>query len=295
MERGTGNWRLGTMSIPMKISGFTIARNAIKFNYPIVESIRSILPICDEFIVNVGDSEDDTLKLIQSIGDPKIRIIHTPWDFSQGKEVLSHQTNVALKECRGDWAFYLQSDEAVHEMDYPRLRKAMEENLNQDIDVLRFGWFHFYGSYFRYRIDKGWYQKQDRIVRNNGKMESYGDAWGFRRKDGAELKRVSTGAYIYHYGWVHSEDKMAQRIVNAQKIGFASGYDEKIKGQYAYGDLNRFPIYFATHPRVMEKRIANHRLSQEDLKKINAQFWWYPPQFLKFRYKTGRRVKERIV
>ena len=29
----------------MKISGFTIARNAIKFDYPIVESIQSI-PAC---------------------------------------------------------------------------------------------------------------------------------------------------------------------------------------------------------------------------------------------------------
>ena len=101
----------------MKISGFTIVRNAVKFNYPVVASIRSILPICDEFIVNVGDSQDGTLELIRSIGSPKIRIIQTQWDMGQGSQVLSQQTNLTLKECRGDWAFYLQSDEVIHEAD----------------------------------------------------------------------------------------------------------------------------------------------------------------------------------
>ena len=111
----------------MKISGFTIVRNALKFNYPAVESIQSILPICDEFIVNVGESEDDTLKLIKSINSPKIRIIQTKWDFSEGKTVLSRQTNVALKECKGDWAFYLQSDEVIHEDDLPVLKNKMAQ------------------------------------------------------------------------------------------------------------------------------------------------------------------------
>src|SRR3989338_4479863 len=168
----------------MKISGFTIVRNALKFNYPAVESIRSILPICDEFIVNVGDSEDGTLKLIESIKSPKIRIIQNTWDFAEGKEVLSRQTNAALRECKGDWAFYLQSDEVIHEADLPRLARLMRRHLNdRNVEAFRFGWMHFYGSYFRYRIDRGWFQKQDRIIRNNGEIESLGDAWAFRRKD----------------------------------------------------------------------------------------------------------------
>ena len=101
----------------MKISGFTIVRNAVKFNYPVVACIRSILPMCDEFIVNVGDSQDGTLDLIRTIASPKIRIIQSQWDMSQGSQVLSQQTNKALKECKGDWAFYLQSDEVIHEKD----------------------------------------------------------------------------------------------------------------------------------------------------------------------------------
>src|SRR3990172_8381172 len=117
----------------MKVSGFTFCRNMIKYDFPIVESIRSILPIVDEFIVNVGKSEDHTLELIQSIGDSKIKIIESVWDESLRKDglILSQQTNIALKQCTGDWAFYLQADEVVHEDDLSGLARLMEVALRK--------------------------------------------------------------------------------------------------------------------------------------------------------------------
>lgn len=278
----------------MKISGCTIVRNAIKFNYPVIESIRSILPICDEFIVNVGDSDDDTLKLIKSINDPKIRIIENDWDMSMGKEVLSYQTNLAIKECKGDWIFYLQTDEVVHQDDLGKLKRIMQENVDRDIDALRFRWLHFYGSYFRYRIDKGWYQKQDRIIKNNGLVESWGDAYSFRRVDGKQLRQVSTNCFIYHYGWVHSQEIMAQRRKNAEDIGFIELKDSERVDSYKYGNLSRFPAYFGSHPKVMRDRIRDHELSNSDRKAIDRKYWWHPLKFFKIRYKTGRRVKHKI-
>jgi hypothetical protein len=279
----------------VNVSGFTIARDAIKYDYPILESIRSILPLCDEFIVNVGDSEDDTLGLIRSIDSDKIRIIQNVWDLSQGSEVLSAQTNLALKECSGDWAFYLQSDEVIHEKDLTRLKRVMARCLSDErIDALRFRWFHFYGSYFRYRIDRGWYQKQDRIIRNNGKIESCGDAFGFRRKDGQPLRRKNTNCFLYHYGWVHSNEMMAQRRLNAERIGFTTLMDQERREPHDYGDLDRFPVYFGAHPAVMKKKVDKHILSQNDLKGINKKYWWQPLKWLRVRYKTGKRVKTRI-
>ena len=59
-----------------------MVRNAVKFDYPIVESIKSILPIVDEYMVAVGNSDDGTLELIRSINSPKIKIIETIWDDS---------------------------------------------------------------------------------------------------------------------------------------------------------------------------------------------------------------------
>ncbi len=279
----------------MKISGFTIARNVIKYQYPIIASINSILPVCDEFIVNVGDSEDDTLGLIKAIPSDKIRIIENAWDLSMGKEVLSYQTNLALKECAGDWAFYLQSDEVIHENDLSRLVRYMRKYHKDDnVDALRFRWLHFYGSYYRYRVDRGWYQKQCRIIRNNGEVESYQDAFAFHRCDGAPLKEVNTGCFLYHYGWVQPQDIMAQRRANAEKIGFISLQADERTDAYSYGDLSRFPVYFGSHPRVMREIVETHPLSQEDWVDIENKFRWHPLKFLKLRFKTGKRVKQSL-
>ena len=279
----------------MKISGFTIARNAIKFHYPLLESIQSILPICDEFVVNVGDSEDGTLRLIELIKNPKIKIIQNKWDMSMGKEVLSYQTNLALKECRGDWAFYLQSDEVIHQSDLSKLKNIMIKNLsNSSVDALRFKWLHFYGSYYRYRIDAGWYQKQDRIIRNNGEVESYGDAYSFHRKDGKVLRSLQTDCLLYHYGWVHSNQIMAQRRTNAEQIGFVALKEDERKDQYHYGNLNRFPIYFGSHPQRMDHLVKGHQLSVDDWKQIARRQFWNPLLWTRARFKTGKRVKEKI-
>jgi glycosyltransferase involved in cell wall biosynthesis len=278
----------------MKISAFTIVRNAVKFNYPVVPSIRSILPICDEFIVNVGDSQDGTLDLIRSMDSPKIRIIQSQWDMGQGSQVLSQQTNLALKECKGDWAFYLQSDEVIHEADLNKLKFWMQHYLNQkNVDALRLWWFHFYGSFWRYRIDSGWYQKQDRIIRNNGHIESYGDAYGFRRIDGKPLRTRLTFCYLYHYGWANSKEAMKKRYDNASAIGYMNK-KMSIPIKDDFGDLNRFPAYLGTHPAVMKEKVAGHQLSREDFDIIRRKLWWNPAFWLRLRYKTGRRVKERI-
>jgi glycosyltransferase involved in cell wall biosynthesis len=278
----------------MKISGFTIVKNAVKFNYPALASIRSILPICDEFIVNVGDSQDGTLDLIRSIDSPKIRIIQSQWDMSQGPQVLSQQTNLALKECQGDWAFYLQSDEVIHEADLPKIKRCMSQYLNQpQVDALRFWWFHFYGSFWRYRIDLGWYQKQDRIIRNNKQIESCDDAFSFRRIDGKPLRTRLTFCYLYHYGWVNSNEAMQKRYDNASAIGYMNK-KMSISTTGNYGDLNRFPSYLGTHPAVMKEAVKGHQLSREDFDTIRRKLWWNPFFWMRLRYKTGRRVKVRI-
>ena len=279
----------------MRVSGFTIVRNGIKLQYPFIEAIQSILPICDEFIVNVGKSDDDTLNMIKSIPSEKIKIVETVWDMSQGPEVLSVQTNEALKHCTGDWAFYVQTDEVIHERDLLKLKQCMERYLkDSNVDALRFRWLHFYGSHYRYRIDKGWYQKQDRIIRNNGQVRSYGDAFAFERVDGKPLISRYTNCFLYHYGWVFAEEVMARRRINQGEIWSVDRTVEKDTGKYKYGDLNRFPVYFGTHPAVMRDLIANNPLSKADWKNILEKFWWNPLLWFRVRYKTGRRIKHKI-
>lgn len=280
----------------MKISGATIVRNAIKYGYPVVEAVRSVLPMCDEYIINVGDSSDGTLDLIKSINDPKIRIIERVWDMSIGQDVLSVETDFVISQCRGDWIFYNQTDEVIHEEDILRVKAYMQRYLNDPkVDAFQFRWLNFYGSFYRYRIDRGWFQKQTRVIRNNGMYQSHDAAWGFRHKDGTSLKARKTPFFIYHYGWVNDPQMMATRRKNAHTVGFVFELNEKEKkSEYDYGELSRFPVYFGTHPAVMKHLIQQHVASQKDWQKIVRQYWWNPLLWFRVRYKTGRRVKERI-
>ena len=167
----------------MKVSGFTFVRNVVKYDYPVVESIRSVLPVVDEFIVNVGRCDDGTLELIRSIGDPKIKIVESVWDETLRKDglIYAQQTNIALAHCIGDWAFYIQADEVVHEDDLPAIQEAMRRHLgNHDVKGLLFRYLHFIVDYWS--TNPWFYHKAVRIIRNNGEVESCGDAVGFHLK-----------------------------------------------------------------------------------------------------------------
>ena len=157
----------------MKVSGFTFLRNGQKLGYPFVASIRSILPLVDEFVIALGPCDDDTEKMLREIGDPKIRIIPTQWnerirsDYSVKGFVYGQQKSIALFNCTGDWAFYLEADEVLHENDLPKIRAAMEKHLDDErVEALAFDYLHFYGNKNTIAWSPGWYRSEVRIIRN---------------------------------------------------------------------------------------------------------------------------------
>jgi len=159
----------------LKVTGFSFVKNALIYDYPVVEAIKSILPICDEFVVAVGKSDDKTLELIQSIAPEKIRIIETVWDESlrEGGRVLAVETDKAFKAIAkdSDWAFYIQGDEVVHEKYLPVIREAMEKHKEDvDVDGLVLNYNHFYGSYDYVGASAKWYSHEIRVVKNNPKI-----------------------------------------------------------------------------------------------------------------------------
>jgi hypothetical protein len=164
----------------MKVSGFIFVRNVVKYDVPVVESIRSILPVVDEFIVNVGRCDYGPLELIRSIGDLKIRIVESVWDETLRKDglIYAQQTNIALSHRTGDWAFYFQADEVVYEDDLPILQEAMRCHFgNPEVKGLLFRYLHFIADYWS---TNPWFDhKAVRIIRNNGEVESCGHAVGF--------------------------------------------------------------------------------------------------------------------
>ncbi|MET0299701.1 MAG: glycosyltransferase family 2 protein, partial [Flavitalea sp.] len=191
----------------MKISGFTIIKNALKNDYPIVEAIASILPVVDEMVVAVGDSEDDTENLIRQIGSPKIRIVQSTWDVqhnNKGGTILAVETNKAFDHISpdSDWAFYIQGDEILHEKYHDVIRATAERYKDDEkVDGLLFRYLHFFGTYDYVGDSRRWYHKEVRIIRNDKSITAYRDAQGFRRK-GEKINVKPIDAYMYHYGWV---------------------------------------------------------------------------------------------
>lgn len=245
----------------MTISGFSFVRNAVKLYYPIVEAIRSALPLVDEFVIACGDSEDDTTAQIRAINDPKIKIIETTWDPKDFVHGASNavQTNIALDACTGDWCFYLQADEVLHEQYIPILRENMERYLDTpEVEGLLFDYRHFYGSYDLYQAAHNWYAHEIRIVRNGIGVRSWESAQGFRI-DGRKLRVVPADAEIFHYGWVRPPVRMMKK-----QIALASVHHDKdwVDGRYPdeeadfdYGSLKTCRQFEGTHPAVMQERI----------------------------------------
>ncbi|MBL4709093.1 MAG: glycosyltransferase family 2 protein [Flavobacteriales bacterium] len=262
----------------MKISGFSFGRNTSKLYYPIKESILSILPICDEFIfvLGKGDEDDNTLEILKSINSPKLKIIHSEWDtdaFPNGME-NAHQTDLAISHCTGDWLFYVQADEVVHEKYLPHIKSRCEELLNnQEVEGLLFKYRHFFGDYKHYINHHGWYQNEIRIVKNKPEIHSFESAQSFRRipnfdgksyrkQEGTYLLRVAPlEAYIYHYGWVRPPIYMQSKKKALDSIHKGDKKAEDLykdrEAEFDYGPLKNMLQFKETHPAVMADKMKD--------------------------------------
>ncbi|NPA69043.1 MAG: hypothetical protein GXO50_10580, partial [Chlorobi bacterium] len=260
----------------MKISGFTMGKNVSKLYYPIRESIMSVLPIVDEFVVALGDSDpdDNTEEIIKSINSPKIKIINTVWDidkFPDGTE-NARQTNIAKNACSGDWLLHLQADEVIHEKYLDTIVNACRKYLNnKDIEGFLFQYKHFYGDYDHYIDFHGWYPKEIRLIRNKPDIYSFRSAQSFKRVpdfDGKNYRQkhgtyplnvIELNAYIYHYGWVRPPEYMQKKTKSLDTIHKGQKTVEEIykkkDPEFDYGNMAKLPVFKGTHPKVMQDKI----------------------------------------
>lgn len=247
----------------MKISGFTFIRNGVSLGYPFIPAIRSLLPLCDEVIVNVPHSTDDTLAAVRAIGDPKIRIVEAAWDESLRTRglAMSHHTNLALRECTGDWCVYIQGDEVLHEDTLPALRAALERNLSDPaVQGLLVDYTHFYGSYWTYAYSFGWYQSEVRIIRRSERVQSVGDAQGFRTVANEKLKVKHSGGKYFHYGHALAPSQARIKRENFLKLSRTdTAVAEEIsrRPRQFYDEDQKVRPFRGTHPAVMREIVAS--------------------------------------
>ena len=248
----------------MKVTGFTIIRNAIKYDYPVVEAITSVLPVCDEFLVSVGNSEDGTMELIKTINSPKIKIMESVWDDSlrEGGKLLSIETNKAFDaiDKSSDWCFYIQSDEVIHEKYHEAIREGMKKyKKDKAVEGLLFNYTHFYGSYNYIGDSHNWYRNEIRIIRNDKKIRSYKDAQGFRKTDDSKLNVKVIDAHVYHYGWVKPPKAQQAKQENFHKMWHDDAWMKKniaAVDEFDYTKIDSLAEFKDTHPKVMQDRVA---------------------------------------
>ncbi len=245
----------------MKISGFTIIKNAVLNDYPIVEAIRSVLPVVDEMIVLAGDSEDATKDLLLAIGDAKIRIVDSVWDktIRSGGTVLAVETNKAfdLIGPGSDWAFYIQGDEVVPEQYHQVIREGcLRYKDHPEVQGLLFKYLHFYGTYDYVGDSRTWYAHEVRIIRNDKNIRAYKDAQGFRIGQ-QKLRVKALDAYIYHYGWVKSPEQMLKKNNNMGAFWETSAAArEAMQESFDYTQFDSLERFTGSHPAVMQERIG---------------------------------------
>jgi hypothetical protein len=268
----------------MKISGFTMGKNVSKLYYPIRESIESILPIVDEYVIALGDSDEDdhTEEMIAQINSDKIKIIRTVWDivnYPNGTE-NARQTNIAKEACTGDWLLHLQADEVIHEKYLDTIKKACEKYLDDKrVEGFLFKYMHFYGDYEHYNNKYGWYPKEIRLVRNHPDIYSFRSAQSFKRipnfdkKDFRQehgthpLNVIELDAYIYHYGWVRPPEYMQKKTKSLDTIHKGVSKTEeayKHRAQvFDYGNMSVLPVFKGTHPKVMEDKMKDFNWKEQ--------------------------------
>lgn len=270
----------------MKVCGFSFVKNAVEYDYPVVEAIMSILPVCDKFIVAVGDCNDGTRALIESIDSDKIEIIDTVWDplLREKGRVLASETNKAFDfiPAEYDWCFYIQGDEVMHEKYLPEIVHSMNKYLDvKEVDGLIMRYTHFYGTFDYYADSRRWYRSEIRIIRNNKGIRSWNDAQGFRWKDGKKLTGVFIDATMYHYGWVRPPKLMMNKLegakqywsVDSKHIKTINQESEEYKYEEGIDSLKQFK---GAHPKVMQARIDAlnwHPKLSTKRKKFNVRYF----------------------
>ena len=252
----------------MKISGFSYVRNGFEYGYPFLEAIQSILPVCDEFVVAVGESTDGTREAIKDLG-PKIKIIDTIWDMSkrEGGKVFAQQANIALDHITGDWAFHIQADEVMHEMDLPKIVAAINENdSNPKVEAFILPFLHFWGSYKYVRTSRRMHYHEVRIFRNDKVIRSYADSQGFRKYSTVEayekgekgqkltVKKIDAG--VYHYNGVRPY-KVQKKKLHTFEFLHNSTLKEEDYDQFNYQNVDRVVRFTGDHPAIMKEKIEH--------------------------------------
>jgi glycosyltransferase involved in cell wall biosynthesis len=179
------------------ISGFMIVKDVLRQGYPFVESIMAALPICDEFLISDGYSQDGTYEVIDKIAslNSKVKVSRDQWPNKRNVTVLTDVTNTLRARCRCDYILSLQANEVIHEQSAPYIKAF--PNIFPNVNTFSFPFVQFLD---KYKFAEGF---RLRLSKNDPNIVAKGDAWTLGTSDSFNrskiLKSIVRPRRFYYY------------------------------------------------------------------------------------------------
>lgn len=248
-------------------SGLVILSNAIKYGYPYIESIKSVLPCVDEMVVVVDiNSDDGTWESLENL---PVRRIHGYFDLDVvGWKSYGIMRTLGYQACKGDIVVMFDADGVVHEKDQAGFRDELEMFSKSD---------RLHAFWMKYRLYKPTLYRHQKKHSGIYKKSVIGDKFDFFHPDGRGIPnmtmmdfkkglQLSTHIFGYEHFW-YTREIFTNKIIRYGKML------DKQKGAPIKTDLEYFDIYLdelnkqlgeqgmkmkiEQHPASMQERLNN--------------------------------------
>lgn len=176
-----------------KISVCMATYNGEKYIKEQLDSILSQLQEDDEIIISDDGSNDKTVKIINKINDPRIKIF-----FNKNKNGLTYNFENAIKQAKGDYIFLSDQDDIWLPNKITLSLKGLEDNdvvvtncmiTDSNLNTIN-------DSYFKLNNSKKGFFK-------NFYRSSYlGCCVGFRKNLLSDILPFPPNLYLYHDWWI---------------------------------------------------------------------------------------------
>jgi glycosyltransferase involved in cell wall biosynthesis len=242
------------------LSGYSTTYNCVTQNYPFVESITSMLDVCDEVCVVDSGSDDGTLEVLQEMAasEPRLKLKVNKIDMSQKRYAVKSdgaQKAVARDMCTGEFCWQQDIDEVIHEKDYKKIRDLVK-NIPKGVFLVCLPVVEFWGKKGKIRIDiNPWKWRLSRnhpdithgIPANLRAYDQNGELYAQRGTDSCDYITKSTGEYVpyvnFHTAQTESLRQAAQADSQAREkyVEWFSASVENLPTAYHYSwfDLPR--------------------------------------------------------
>ncbi len=107
---------------------YLVTKDVLSQEYPFLEAIYSMLPICNKMIILDGYSKDGSFEILKTISskNKKISLYQAEWIGKTFGEKILYASKLARKKCNGQYIFQFQANEIIHK-DNTNLLESLPE------------------------------------------------------------------------------------------------------------------------------------------------------------------------